>query len=359
MRFVLVAFVVLARADAATSVQLGFSEGIHPLRIAAGEPGLSASGCTVCHAKEGREWARSRHRYAYSNEIFLLGYTQEPSARCIGCHAPLVEQARELEDAQEGLRGTVAAVPPGALVHEGITCAVCHVRDGAVLTARPVSGAMHAVTPLPELRDSRFCANCHQFRFTRRGKHGRSELGSPMQTTYDEWQAYLEGGGSKTCQDCHMPGGSHAFLGAHDEETLQGALRMEVDECQSRVRVWTVDVGHQLPTGDVFRRLTLDVRLRSGEVRRLAVFGRRFASTEELGRHLVEDTSLHPGRTEEVEIPTDAASVHLRYHFLAEDSEDARVLPQGDMITSVIELPVPRCERPAWADETRPHDPPG
>ena len=42
----------------------------------------------------------------------------------------------------------------------GIGCAVCHVRDGKVLTARPISTAEHATRYEPRLSSSEFCGSC-------------------------------------------------------------------------------------------------------------------------------------------------------------------------------------------------------
>lgn len=228
---------------------------------------LSAESCTAyCHTATGEEWARSRHAVAFSNPIYAVSErTVAGQAWCRNCHAPLQAQ-------HDGLaRGDVT------LASEGVNCAACHVRDGKVLVADPPDARTleaHAAIYTPELRDASFCAGCHQFAMPDVDAFPAvHDTRVPMQDTYAEWRASAAADRGETCQTCHMPAGSHAFVrGAHDVEALRAAVSTSVRSLVAppgtdpRVPGYGAEftlssrgVGHRFPTGDPFRRLVLQV----------------------------------------------------------------------------------------------------
>jgi hypothetical protein len=116
-----------------------------------------------------------------------------------------------------------------ALLDDGISCAVCHQWQGESKTggaglarfldgldpgrtyygpiADPVGNAFHrsekgAVFRRPDT----LCQNCHSVQYDKNGD-GRFDRGLDLvlQTLYDEWELYAQGGGAATCLDCHMP----------------------------------------------------------------------------------------------------------------------------------------------------------
>lgn len=228
---------------------------------------LSADACTAyCHAEAGEEWARSRHAVAFSNPIYAESErTVAGREWCRNCHAPLQAQ-------RDGL-----ARGDASLASEGVNCAVCHVRDGRVLVADPPDARTleaHPSTWAPELRDAAFCAGCHQFAMPDVGAFPAiHDTRVPMQDTYAEWRASSSPERGETCQTCHMPAGSHAFVrGAHDVEALRAAVSTSVRAlvappgADPRVpgfgaefTLSSTGVGHRFPTGDPFRRLVVQV----------------------------------------------------------------------------------------------------
>lgn len=233
-----------------------FEQALRPLQQVTPPPpiaSLSAQACAPCHPREYAQWRGSRHAQAYRNRLFQSSYRREPEAWCIYCHAPLPAQSR----AALGSQNERLAEP---LLDEGINCAVCHVREGAILTSRAATApasAAHAMRREPLLSTSAFCAGCHEFNFPRHAPP-LSYSAAPMQSTFAEWQRTER---TRDCQDCHMPRGEHRFPGGHDVEYLRQhvsiALQRSADQLQIRVRA--TGIGHSFPTGDPFRRLRLSL----------------------------------------------------------------------------------------------------
>ena len=84
----------------------GFSEHHTPLTLRENEPLVVPSqGCQFCHQQQYDDWYASRHRSAWSNDVFQTGYLVEQKDFCVYCHAPLAEPAETLS-APARLRGT-------------------------------------------------------------------------------------------------------------------------------------------------------------------------------------------------------------------------------------------------------------
>jgi hypothetical protein len=188
------------------------------------------------------------------------------------------------------------------------------------------------VAEVAAIRESSFCAGCHQFRVPAFHPGGVTMTDTPMQSTWTEWDAW---GGSETCQDCHMPQGSHAFRGAHDVELLRGAV--SVGPVEGGLRVTAHGVGHHFPTGDLFRHLTLEVEDRDGW-RTIATFGRTFEVVMVDGlvsKRLVADTSLRPGVPVDVPLPGRVHGWRLRYHYTSAKEEAGGRLPESDLVVTL------------------------
>ncbi len=270
----------------------------------------SADTCATCHPTPAREWAASMHRQAATSPVFLDGYRTEPHERCIACHAP----TRPLR-------------------HEGITCVTCHEQGGVIQASSP--GAYPYAHPLKfnaQLKSSEFCASCHEFQ-GHALVDGTLRLNSfETQTTVSEWKAW---GGQKTCQQCHMPDGAHTFRGGHDEDYVRSALTLKVER---NVAILTAhDVGHEVPTGDVFRHLVLwadDVPLMR--------FGLTLApGVDEAGRpgmKVVRNTRLKPDETVRVSIPVQTREVRLTYHYTSPSPRERPGLTREDELFQVYRL---------------------
>lgn len=284
----------------------------------------SARVCRECHHRQFDEWSRSFHKASLTSPVFLDGLAAEPQRRCLICHGPL---ARQVEESWRTRGALVRGVrpPPESSLHEGITCSICHVRDGVVLSPRADSVPYaHPLRAEPGLRTSEFCGSCHEF-----SGHsvidGATQLNSlPMQTTLSEWRAW---GGAQTCQDCHMPDASHHVRGAHDEAFVRSALTLEVRN--GAAIVVAHDVGHRVPTGDVFRHLVL-----WADDEPIARFGLELGRTvDEQGRPgvaAIADTRLSPDVPVIVKLPPATKVVRLTFHLTAPSARERPLLTQED-----------------------------
>lgn len=325
---------------------LGFSEGLAPLSVGAqGAP--SARACARCHAKETAAWRTSMHARSLTDPLVQEGFAVEPRGRCLRCHAPLAEQARELVSViertfeRDGPRGrlTLEHLDEDALAREGITCAVCHVREGAILTDTPTTkGAKrgpHTFRAEPALAEGGLCRSCHEFRFERVTAKGVTLTDEPTQTTHSEWLRYRAAGGDGTCVSCHMKGGDHRFLGAHDDELLTAALKVRAEAGPRGGQLWleSQGVGHALPSGDLYRHLRVEVApLAGGSFVEVSRLGREWGLIEgDAGvreRRLARDTSLAPGEVRQVDVPLPGAfRWRVRYFFTHEKNLSRSQLP--------------------------------
>lgn len=334
--------VLAVPATAGRGLDLGFSEGERPVDI--GRAFRSAEACADCHEREAEDWAGSRHRMAHSNAIYQAGLVDEPSAFCVNCHSPLPEQVDEVMANLDWYlwrnprtrSGEAPARRPEARADEGVTCAACHVRDGVILGTGEGLGAPHAVRQVPELASPALCASCHEFRMPAFEAGGWHLTDQPMQATWSEWQAW---GGEETCQDCHMPAGRHTFRGAHDVDFLRESL--DIRQRGDVLELRSVGVGHHLPTGDLFRNLTVEAS-GDGGWQTLHRIGRSFSWEQdpvslEQRKVLAADTSLRPGEVRRVRLPADAVRWRVRFHYGAEHDEHRGLVPAESLIVTLRE----------------------
>lgn len=258
----------------------------------------SAETCQSCHQEIYDEWRGSRHRVAFTNALYQESHDREPLQWCENCHAPLVAQETDPNKKQNRL-----------LSEEGVSCNVCHVREGKILTSkRPISAKEHEYKEVSQMRGSDFCANCHQFHFpvgTGAIPHellSFSEL--PMQNTYDEWQT-SKFGGKETCQDCHMTAKqgrrTHSFPGGHSLSVLSDSVSVSFLKTEdSHFLIWRgKGIGHSFPTGDLFRTLVIRFLDKEGRVlgqEKLGyVYGKRSnPGTKDSAKELKEKMVLLP-----------------------------------------------------------------
>lgn len=197
--------------------------------------------CEGCHDEVAASWASSRHHLAFTNVDFARAYAREPKPFCRDCHAPGFVHVPPLPSEQAQARG--------------VGCIDCHVEDGRLLASGEPgapSEAPHALTRSLEF-GTRSCARCHEFGFTT----DSPRRGQMMQTTMREHRASAFA--DRSCASCHMLAGAHAFASSRDDDALRRALQVESwREGDELVVILTPhEVGHALPTGDLFRRLAL------------------------------------------------------------------------------------------------------
>ncbi|HDK03617.1 MAG TPA: hypothetical protein ENG84_07235 [Gammaproteobacteria bacterium] len=145
-------------------------EGKPPADYSSLTASLAPSACGRCHTRQYREWRSSLHHTAMGPGMlwqFYL-YGQRGANSCMRCHAPLAEQkaliAREFHWPNVPAGAPPSYIPPD-LAHQGLVCAVCHVRAQRRYGPPPSPGQPAGDTPgLPHggftvsaaFRDSRF-----------------------------------------------------------------------------------------------------------------------------------------------------------------------------------------------------------
>ena len=318
-------------------------------------PFISAEECRSCHQQETEEWESSRHAQAWSNPLFQEGYIAEPDPVCIFCHAPHQAQLDEIKQnatwyaALHPSTGSLYNIPekkPEPAANEGITCATCHLHRGWVRSSEANPQAAHPTFADPLLKSSEFCKDCHDFPIIER-QNGRPFISdTPMQTTYQEWKEWSEQGGAQTCQGCHMPQGSHTMHGANDRELLKSSIQVELTRRDDFVlfSVQSVGVGHNLPSGDLFRNITAEIKIQDTWVV-LAKWGRAFDEFVEpsgLHKRLVSDTAIRPNVP--VHFSTNISigtPWRVRYHYGSPRDELRGFLPIDDLIVTLKEGSAP------------------
>jgi len=170
-----------------------------------------------------------------------------------------------------------------------------------------------------------------------------------MQRTAEEHAKTADG---RTCSDCHMPRSegprphkSHRFPGGYDVAMLKSALEIRAERPQpTRVRVHLRPVGvtHAMPTGDLFRRLVVEVVSgeSSAEKGRVVYLARHFQRGD--GMREIEDDRVHElTRSIDLDVAPRPARIRVRYervaHLRGEDEREAEV--ESSVVISEMSLP--------------------
>jgi hypothetical protein len=265
----LMAAVAVARADSAAQVQ-GISraereflarhwrrpirpQGQPPASFSPLERSLAPESCGTCHPAQLADWKTTLHSksmgHGVAGQLVEMRQTDPDTARsCLTCHAPLAEQAEEIQGLQQ----------------QGLVCAACHVRrhqrfgppprEGPPARQVPGSSLPHngATRSAAYLR-SEFCSTCHQFEPTELRLNGKL-----LQDTYAEWRASPAARQGLQCQDCHMPDRRHLWRGIHDPEMVKSGVEISLttdrprhrpgEDVRATLTIRSVRVGHHFPT---------------------------------------------------------------------------------------------------------------
>jgi hypothetical protein len=281
--------------------------------------------CIKCHQDVATEWRASLHAQAYTNPEFQRALHVEPVPFCRGCHAPDADPDR---------------ADKAALQSQGVSCVSCHVVSDGILgvakpakpakPANPARGKTHPVLASPDFKTSAACANCHQFAFPGESSRVPTNL---MQSTVDEF--LQRSGASQGCAGCHMPVDeaghrSHRFDVTRNAALLQSALWVSARRTaahQVEIQLTPRGVGHAFPTGDLFRRLSVEVEAIGPEYSRLEAhtvyLTREFETTHTAGgvkrRRPIRDTRLLADgspRTVVVQWESDVSPYPVRFRVL-------------------------------------------
>jgi hypothetical protein len=213
--------------------------------------------CLACHTDVAREWSHSLHRRSFEDPMFQAALARERDGGfCRACHAPEADPRRE---------------PTAREASAGVACVSCHLdgKDGVVLAA-PDPGADDREVPHALRRTSAFaspdaCAGCHEFWFPSGGRAGH-ELKMQRTITEHERSPFAD----ESCQSCHMPPTrsdarvhhDHGFAVVGRPEMLRAAVSISATRPEPGRVVLELSpnlVGHAFPTGDLFRRLVVEL----------------------------------------------------------------------------------------------------
>jgi hypothetical protein len=301
---------------------------------------LRAADCGVCHPEIYREWQASTHAHALSDRQFQAEMAKDPAVSwlCLNCHTPLENQLSRIA---VGVRNGSTHQPvfrknPGydrALAAEGVTCAVCHVRDGVILGPYGDSKAPHPVRRAPELLTVATCALCHQ---------ANAAYTDTLVCTFDtaeEWRQSPHAARGEACSGCHMPavkrivgvGGPerssrrHLFLGSKipKEIHVPAAQRsfydlfpsgLSVEVRPGRLVLQNARAGHLLPTGDPERFILVKAELldAAGKVVERATYRLGQEWEWHPTARKLSDNRLKPLERREVDLPRHPAARRVR-----------------------------------------------
>lgn len=246
--------------------------------------------CQVCHRDEAIEWAKSEHAKAWTSETFALTTNNRSQKECLHCHAP------------DKILATGFGKEPKLreeMVELGVDCVSCH---------QDANDAQHGrvgrVTDAhPTIKNEKFatvevCATCH-------AKFG----------TVNEWKQTKWANDPQSCVSCHMPKVTrkiaitsrketetyaHTFPGATPEMFKKGIkVETAVNGGNLIVKLTSVEVGHNFPTGIDHVIAIIDVRVVDGGQEVLKYLS-LLADDRARGG---SDTRLKPGEMREIAIP--------------------------------------------------------
>ncbi|MDX1959690.1 MAG: cytochrome c3 family protein [Leptospiraceae bacterium] len=323
----LISFIVcLLSADESIAIfNFGFSKGISQLDTHSNLLDAKSIECKSCHKEIYLDWNRSRHRSSWTNTVFQEGYRNETQSICKNCHSPIQELSKE-----------------------GINCAVCHIRENKIITANNLkANSHHEFIYSSQISKSEFCASCHEFNF-HYIEQGQTEFSNePMQRTYSEWKEFVDDTKSnETCQSCHMKNKSHDFAGAHDSNQLTNSIQIQVNYKDGNYlfQIQSLGVGHELPTGDLFRNITLEIKKDSeDEFKSIYKFGRTFKSIYNQTKNRMEkvldvNTNLKPKKIQSISLKYNGnIRYRLVYHYASEQDELRGNLSNRDLYYNIVE----------------------
>ncbi len=233
------------------------------------ERNLRPEACAQCHVAQFHAWKGSRHARAYSSgmvgQFASLGHAAGND--CLVCHAPLNHEAYANKkdllaslsllnqhpigfDVDANMDKPTAKLP---LRHAGVTCAVCHIRDGkrfgpprrgSDVVGQLVGDAHDGFVARRGFTSSSFCASCHQF------PQEYAIQGKPLENTLNEWKKSRFPKQGVSCQSCHMMNREHLFRGVHDADMVRSGLEFSTIQGKHSItlKMLSKHIGHAFPT---------------------------------------------------------------------------------------------------------------
>ena len=138
------------------------------MTVPAGLETLLASDCGKCHTDIYREWLGSMHAQAWTDPYYQVDAVFDGSQQiCLNCHTPLQDQQENLVLGFKDKARFQPILKPNPdfnreLQQEGVTCVVCHVRDGVIVGPYGDSDAPHPTRQDKTLAEGiGVCRKCH------------------------------------------------------------------------------------------------------------------------------------------------------------------------------------------------------
>ncbi|MBI5236682.1 MAG: hypothetical protein HY886_10610 [Deltaproteobacteria bacterium] len=217
--------------------------------------------CARCHQGQYEDWKGSLHSKSVGPGLvgqLDIDIDPQTAISCYYCHAPVVAQSEVIT--KDDASGGKTYLPNGffdeKLKSSGVSCAVCHLRQGRVFGPPSPNQADfkngvkadHAYVQEGFFEKAEFCAACHQL------DEGFELNGKLLVNTYNEWKDSWYGKNNVVCQTCHMPGRRHLFRGIHDIEMVKSGVSFEVERpagqarASAKLRITNSGTGHYFPT---------------------------------------------------------------------------------------------------------------
>ncbi len=315
---------------------------------------LSAEECKSCHRAFYDEWKTTIHSQAWTDPYFRVDWKFDGSPQnCKNCHIPLDRQQEHLVLGFKDDEKWDPILKPNPdfdakLQHEGVTCNVCHLKDGFIIGVRGNTAAPHPVKKIDNA--NRVCIRCHVvsgerwdtfFRFPPCGTVAeiQSSRGEPVRA--DSGEMTFEDIASLGCVDCHMPlverpvvtGGEvrktrrHTWRGGHDPDMVKQALTVDLspqDKNKYTLSLTNTGTAHYAPTGTPDRHFTVTLRLLDANKKVLEEQQHVLKRTVMWRPFIVDlwDTRLPPNQTREYSINLEPQARYVEalvtYHLLDE-----------------------------------------
>jgi len=253
------------------------------VKVPEGLESVSAEECSLCHDEIAREWQTTIHSNAWKDPYFRTDFKFDGSMQvCLNCHTPLENQQENLVLGFRDSEKLDPIVKPNpnfspALKNEGVTCAVCHIKDGEIVGPKDIQTNAHPVRKDKRFTDgSGICRRCHWIM----GDRWDVFLKLPPCGNFAEIE---ETGIKIDCVKCHMPkvtrpmvaggedraGHRHLWRGGHDPGFVKAALKINLNEKSAGpgpskkyiMALTNTGTEHRLPTGTPDRHLEVTFRL--------------------------------------------------------------------------------------------------
>ena len=189
----------------------------------------SVAACGGCHLEVYREWSRSLHAGAWTNDNVRTATRNFEKKSCRPCHSPLsvfttgFDRRPDYRDFNQ---------------EDGVHCLSCHGLEDGVAAARTIEGAPCRPRYSPELLRADHCYPCHE----------------PTHQAFAEYRESDAFAVGVRCVDCHMqpregrPGRSHGPNGGLNPEFVRRALAWSAALEDGAVRLELRNrTGHKFP----------------------------------------------------------------------------------------------------------------